>query len=424
MAMRPRFSSESSDLQQMAKRRCCRALESGVVVDWTKLLPEILNLILDKLLNHLDYIRFGAVCKSWRGVAIHQKHRRTSPVYFLIRPSNEAELDEYLQTGYFKLSRGYLLLNAGEGKYYEFNHRKLLPDDTDDDAQFEFYGSSYGWMALRRRGDDSITLCSPFNRTKSVKLPKIPEEFGKFFKIFMSCDPCTCPEEGDNNLVLAAIGMRRRVALIRAGDKSWTLADTVMEGDERPFPFVDLIFHRGFLYAVDCFHRLVAIDYNRGWRTQSGLFPTVVILSKKRPLLQLSDLPRTLLAESASGELFMILQAREDCGQFMVGSEPYYYKKLEKKHKGITSSASPSGQKEVEEEEEEMEWVKVRKLDTNKDGRFLVFETICLCFQDPNPDWSDCPPKNLDAKPSEDSGAGREPIGPIGIALLAAPPLY
>lgn len=45
-------------------------------MDWTNLPKEILDVILAKLVDHSDYVQFGAVCKSWHSVAIDQKQSR------------------------------------------------------------------------------------------------------------------------------------------------------------------------------------------------------------------------------------------------------------------------------------------------------------------------------------------------------------
>ena len=50
--------------------------------DWRYLPAPALNLILDKLVEPVDHIWFGAVCKNWRSVAKlnHQNHLSLSKV--------------------------------------------------------------------------------------------------------------------------------------------------------------------------------------------------------------------------------------------------------------------------------------------------------------------------------------------------------
>ncbi|CAI9110464.1 OLC1v1010493C1 [Oldenlandia corymbosa var. corymbosa] len=154
------------------------------------------------------------------------------------------------------------------------------------------YGSSYGWLSLQKEKESkSILLYNPFNR-KIVKIPGIPENYGRVNKIIMSCDPSLYPD--DDQFAVAAICGRLRLALIKPGkENSWNLANTNFPG-EGFVELEDIHFHKGLLYALDDNNSLLAVDYT----ANSGGHP------RRAPMEAGVVNPRP----SPSGKAFCIIQ--------------------------------------------------------------------------------------------------------------------
>lgn len=116
------------------------------VADWANFEELPLNLVLDKLEEHIDHVRFrfSVVCKTWRSVAKlnHQNHqfRITIPAPMIMSVPIESESSRSL----------YSLLSHKEYSI-QFSSIKFIT----------CHGSSFGWLSLVH-GNVSITLLNPF----------------------------------------------------------------------------------------------------------------------------------------------------------------------------------------------------------------------------------------------------------------------
>ncbi|CAI9115253.1 OLC1v1016106C1 [Oldenlandia corymbosa var. corymbosa] len=361
----------------------------GTRADWSNLVPELLDVILEKLFHNPDYIRFGAVCKSWRLVALLQKQKRIaniskqSPIRWVLCPSDDSETyGQFLKEGFFKARSHLRLYNVGEDKSYELNLLQLLasPEDDDeinDESEVTWYGSSCGWLALQTKDlSEPIRVVNPFIR-KCIKVPPVPDD-NVDKRIIVCNDPTTSPDK----LVIVAILNSERVAIITAGETSWTIGNIGVEeeGGTSFLHYSDIIFHKGLLYVVDHCDRLFVIDYN-DTRT-AGHFPTIPVVSKKARNFDISialPLVWNYLAESSSGDLLLVQEDYKKSGYETYKLENY-------KKENITSH----GEKE---DMEEANWVKVSKfkehdtISTDFHDTVIVPFGTTFCIPDCNPDW-------------------------------------
>ncbi|CAI9089471.1 OLC1v1024051C1 [Oldenlandia corymbosa var. corymbosa] len=355
---------------------------------WGNALPEALSEVLDKLFHVSDCIRFGTVCESWRKATANHKQKRIQnldkqPPMSLLIPHPD-DYYAYASTGFFKLNGvESKLYNVGEDRLYKVNlERLILGEEAVAEATVEvrILGSSHGWLAVQKRDDqESFILCNPFNR-KRLEIQGTPKGLGKVHKIVLSCDPSLNPD----NLVVAAllsgreggpIGGPERV-MIKSGQEPWVSVDTVMMGEEAfgvyPSYVADILFHQGFLYAVDPYGCLIAVDCSGGGETGSsdGGVPAVGVVLQRRPIKR-SQPDRNVLAASSTGILLLMVPAPYVFGEYDT------YRLVKHKRTGEGGAG---------EAEETAAW---EKGSPNPDETILVgMNDACLCIQNFDPDWS------------------------------------
>ncbi|CAI9108010.1 OLC1v1007518C1 [Oldenlandia corymbosa var. corymbosa] len=227
--------------------------------DWRDLPPELLDVIVSKVFYVFDYIQIGAVCKSWRSVALNQKPKRMStiqqqPPLLLIENS--------------KSQTNYKLYNVGEERFYNTPQLKVPPLSPSR----RLCGSSYGWLATHKQ-NGSVKLINPFTG-KIIKVGFGGNDFVNnnsacnFEKLILSCKPV----EGDDDLfiagLLAIVNEKKEtyhcVVFKRATETSSSSSWRVAVKVDFRFKFQDIIFHKGSLYALDYSDRISAFDYYKG----------------------------------------------------------------------------------------------------------------------------------------------------------------
>ncbi|XP_059669345.1 uncharacterized protein LOC132314503 [Cornus florida] len=116
---------------------------SSSETDWAWLPKDLVGLIVDKLILLSDFVRFGAVCKPWRSVALDKKQKR-----------NEAR---------FKQPPMLLVPNGhGSGRLYSVSEEKTYNCQLAVPFTKKCPGSSFGWL-VKAEDDMAITLINPFS---------------------------------------------------------------------------------------------------------------------------------------------------------------------------------------------------------------------------------------------------------------------
>lgn len=174
--------------------------------DWSKLPPELLELISRQLHFAQDYVRFGTVCKSWR---------------MLIKDCNSCSFLPWLMLAE-KESNDFRAFS------YPFSNTVFEPYLLEILGK-RCWGSSCGWL-VTVGCDFQMCLLNPLTRAQ-ILLPPLyecsnlnklicsPEEFRDYFvcKLVLTA----CPTSS-NCLILAIYSHFATMALARTGDEFWT----------------------------------------------------------------------------------------------------------------------------------------------------------------------------------------------------------
>ncbi|KAK1324866.1 hypothetical protein QJS10_CPA01g01969 [Acorus calamus] len=211
-------------------------------VDWSDLPEDMLYSIAMRMDHLSDYVRFGAVCKSWRS-AIIGGNTRTTPLHlrfpFLLLSDNFTE----------------------DHALYSPLERKLHPIRLPNRLRpTRFLGSSSdGWVCMI---DDNLYLLNPFSGAV-VFLPPPRTSFDFVFKAVWSA------AKTDPNCIIALLCEmydRNMVYYCRPGDARWTALSSSLE-------FVnDVVFFNENLYVVDWeAGRVVAMDLHQGTTTMMAV---------------------------------------------------------------------------------------------------------------------------------------------------------
>lgn len=132
----------------------------------------IVFLILDKLLEAMDHVRFAVVCKQWLALAKDYNHStqrwhqsKIPPMLFIPREN-----------------RG-VLYSLSEGKVYSINAQSIQFPLRKIGSFSYFCGSEYGWLAII---DKSFLMCctihllNPFRTAAPaccIRLPVLTDRF-------------------------------------------------------------------------------------------------------------------------------------------------------------------------------------------------------------------------------------------------------
>jgi hypothetical protein len=213
-----------------------------MVVDWAHLENFPLSLVLDKLEEHIDHVRFGVVCKNWLSIAKlnHQNHQfriNIPPMVMIVEK-------ESLKCKSISL---YSILTQ---KHYSIQ----IPS-----IKFKVIrGTSFGWLSFVH-DNGCITLLNPFKYASipPISLSPLISRLSKSIrKVTLFADPITSPNDYD----IAAIYDYRHLALKRANQSFWI--PILNDPTSRVFSFLDVAFHKGLIVAEDCGHYIVSFKFN------------------------------------------------------------------------------------------------------------------------------------------------------------------
>ncbi|TQE02369.1 hypothetical protein C1H46_012008 [Malus baccata] len=273
---------------------------------WASVPLDVLFVILNKLSEYVDHVRVAGVCKGWRSIAklynnsTQRWHRVLPPM--LLFPENSKGKSRNIHSR--TKMRG-VLYGVSEGKTYENIQLSLPSLISRTKTKRYFFGCGHGWLAqVEHRPQCHITLLNPFRKFEIVSLPPLDIDAGSFapqkvknIKVILSA----VPNLNRDNYVVVAFSMygKNRIAFFKGGQKDWTYTFG-------PYRFIDTIFCKGDLYAVEC----------SGSTLRVSVFNVQSIFAKKahswqKPMARLViETPRFsrfgYLVESTLGNLFYI----------------------------------------------------------------------------------------------------------------------
>ncbi|KAB2603455.1 F-box protein [Pyrus ussuriensis x Pyrus communis] len=263
-------------------------------------LSALIFLILDRLPKPIDHVRFAAVCKEWRSLSklynlATNRWRQLLPM-LLIPDENRPQADQRL------------VYSVSEGRIY--NHAQLQVP-----FKMRACGSSHGWLATVEHIDEGlvVALRNPFRQASpvirlppiDVFIPKCVASYHEHFvrkvifyhehfvrKVILYGDPSLNP---DNYVVVAIYASNSRLAVFKAGQKSWHLI-------VKSFETADVIFYRGQVYAASMWGSVSSLDIDN----PGAQPPQLKLLTPKVPFERYSS--NGYLMESTKGDLFHILR--------------------------------------------------------------------------------------------------------------------
>ncbi|KAK6275172.1 hypothetical protein POUND7_004881 [Theobroma cacao] len=222
---------------------------------WSALPKSILIVVMKKLINLSDKIRFSSVCSSWRSVALQERFHllRCAPPGFIIpgSPNNSCKARCFLPFTKIKLC------NAGDTLVHNNLPLLSLPDKS------QCCGSYQGWLVMVNPNLDMamVDLVSGvrFRLPGVTTLPPVPQalalskthvfySMSSVNKAFISSSPtCSVPSKC---FFFVTYTRHHALAYCKLGDTTWSpLKSTDSVG--KPFNgFTDAIYHKGQLYAL------------------------------------------------------------------------------------------------------------------------------------------------------------------------------
>uniref|UniRef100_A0A7N1A1J3 KIB1-4 beta-propeller domain-containing protein n=1 Tax=Kalanchoe fedtschenkoi TaxID=63787 RepID=A0A7N1A1J3_KALFE len=247
--------------------------------DWSSINADIGCIVLSKLTNFADHVRFGAVCKYWHTIATHYYSRVTLPsrrsIPMLLVPVTECETRRRL---------------------YSVSTEKVDPNVTLlDIPNKRCCGSSHGWLAFVEE-DLSVTMINPFKfKGITIRLPVLDTNAAPRSTDYTVIKLITSPDSTPHNYqVVAVYGGMLHLATNRSGDKDWTY---ILQHLTTRVIFEDFVFHKGLVYATDGRFMVVSIDIN-------SHPPQIRILKGPEPFNLHEKWAANYIAESTSGDLY------------------------------------------------------------------------------------------------------------------------
>ncbi|PIA45994.1 hypothetical protein AQUCO_01600335v1 [Aquilegia coerulea] len=249
-------------------------------VDWLELPEDALFQIVFKFIDVKDYIRFGAVCHSWRSFYIENRYHllRQPPLLMLATQLNQDD-----QTRSF----------------YNLIEKKIVNSQLPVPHNLFISGSSHGWLVTVSE-NHQVSLFNPFASVNNeIKLPPLTTfqrgeadgfEFAHGFRGFLKKVVLSAnPTSNHNYVAMAIYGGCSRLAFYRPGDKAWT---------SLPLEFYaqDIIYFGEQFYIVSAKGGVYTCDLNDPQPSLSSIAPFLPLIPSKRYLVE------------SSGQLLQILR--------------------------------------------------------------------------------------------------------------------
>ncbi|KAF5197273.1 hypothetical protein FRX31_013142 [Thalictrum thalictroides] len=222
------------------------------MADWSELPRDLLDLISRKIDILRDYRQFGAVCSSWRSVAIKnpwQCQFQSFPKLVIPGEIKNSETRQCLEA---------IPDNKGYFSFCKSINEKASQKKLSVPHQYYCCGSnSLGWLVLINNSFE-MQLFNPLSEVKfklpsSKTLPPANEGFTRFCKYYVnkaviSSDPTYSTSSHQTIVLIIYAGAPPRLAFCKLGDESWTPIETPNRN------YLDAIYYKDKFYAV----------YNRG----------------------------------------------------------------------------------------------------------------------------------------------------------------
>uniref|UniRef100_A0A7N0T6Y0 KIB1-4 beta-propeller domain-containing protein n=1 Tax=Kalanchoe fedtschenkoi TaxID=63787 RepID=A0A7N0T6Y0_KALFE len=244
---------------------------------WSDLPVDIGHLILDRLTEVVEHVRFGATCNHWYVISKQYQHRQRRALPMLLVPSPEAPAKPDLPK---------LCALSWLGKYHQnFNHP--LPF-----TRFRYCGSSNGWLATQNE-DFTLTLLYPFaGQLLTIHLPVLGGPWlarkHDFLTKKLIVSPTSTP---DNFTVVAIYGDARKLATIKSGEMSWFRFKKIPD-----IFYSDIMFYENKIYAVGQNFQMVRLIVHLRPPRFKIIHPGVESVKSNK----------TFFVESSSSELFLL----------------------------------------------------------------------------------------------------------------------
>ncbi|PIA56413.1 hypothetical protein AQUCO_00700618v1 [Aquilegia coerulea] len=252
------------------------SIPDNLVVDWLQLPDHILSAIAIKL-NHIkDFIRFGAVCQSWRSVYTDNRLHLSHKPSLLMLPTQ-------LNNNYENQTRSFYSL--AEARVLDF--QVALPHDR------ICVGSNHGWLVTLSK-DWEMNLLNPFlSVNNQIQLPlattfddtldagsaaSLPDFFRSVVKVVLSSNPASNP----NYVAMAIFSDLSRLAFFKPGDKAYTSLD-------RKYDIVeDVIYYQEQFYFVNFYGKVYSCDLNHPQPMISEVAPPIHSKAIRRYIVELA----------------------------------------------------------------------------------------------------------------------------------------
>ncbi|KAB2049298.1 hypothetical protein ES319_A13G167000v1 [Gossypium barbadense] len=255
--------------------------------NWEYILELCLLTVLEKIDEPISRVQFGAVSKYWHplfNTFLDIKMRSsTNLVPMLMIPSKKS---------------------AKKRKIYSLQVKsKTAEIKFPKPYTWRYCGSCYSWLGTVDKSFN-ITLSNPFENL-SIHLPRFDSmayDSGhytyKILKVVLSDDPLLHP----NNFVVVVIySVYGRLAFSRPCQENWIYMDV----DEDQSLFLDILFHKGLVYAIRHYNNLVCFDVNGVKDDESLKPPKLNTLMPTIPRLENHSF-RVYLVKSSMGNLYSI----------------------------------------------------------------------------------------------------------------------
>ncbi|KAF6154294.1 hypothetical protein GIB67_026750 [Kingdonia uniflora] len=218
--------------------------------NWSELQPELLHAIRSRVLGNsvVDYIRFGAVCKSW-GSVIVEKPRCLPPQIPLIMISSEPNIKTYSSFFYSHDSKNH---------YQPERERKSNSGRFTvghDHGWMVALGHDHGWMITMGHNDLGLYSASLVNPITGDEI-LLPSLDGLIITYAMLSSHPTLTRDSENHCLVMALDkvkfFSQRLVLCKPGDDKWTVIENVKECE-------DLAYCNGILYCLSSRKRAVIV---------------------------------------------------------------------------------------------------------------------------------------------------------------------
>ncbi|XP_077223908.1 putative F-box protein At1g65740 [Tasmannia lanceolata] len=252
---------------------------------WSQLPKEIMELILKQLILS-DYIRFGAVCVSWRSVATEKRYPPVPQLpWIMLSKCSKSEIRAFY--------------SPSEDRIYKLN----LPEIRATQCR----GSYKGWMIMSEVNGRNYLL-NMFSR-EQIQLPSRPRHqssnTGSYIsKAILSSAPTSDHTAISENCVVVAI-TEQVLVFCRLGDKKWTAFEEWNGITWGSRFYKDIAFCNGLLYAVNVKQELITCAFGPPLKVCNAIVPREDIYNGQANLVE------------SCGELFTVGRTWDNGFQYL-----------------------------------------------------------------------------------------------------------